>query len=313
MRSLSAAIVITTKNRRDELAVALESCAAQTVAPQIVVIDDGSDDGTSDLVRSKYPAAKLDRVERSLGLIVQRNRGARLTDADIIISIDDDAALPSPHTVEQTLAEFEDPRVGAVAIPFVNVKQDDRVQQRAPEGPGVFVTAAYRGTAHALRRELFLSLGGYREALFHQGEEGDYCIRMLNAGYVVALGRADPIHHFESPRRDFRRMDLYGRRNDVLFAWHNVPWPHMPAHLVGTTINGIRFGFREGRPGRMIHGLMRGYAAIAPEWRQRRPVSTGAYRLFRMLRARGVVSLDEIAQELDQLRAEAARRSSASP
>jgi hypothetical protein len=39
-------------------------------------------------------------------------------------------------------------------------------------------------------------------------------------------------------------MDLYGRRNDVLFAWHNVPMPYFPAHLLGVTINGLRFGVR---------------------------------------------------------------------
>ena len=147
---------------------------------------------------------KLHRFETSQGYILRRNQAAELASAPILISIDDDAAFSTPHTVEQTLADFDHPRIGAVAIPFINVNQDKTIRQAAPGTTGTHLAAAYIGTAHALRRDLFLRLGGYRGCMVHQGEEIDYCIRMLDAGSVVRLGRADPIHHFESPRRDFR-------------------------------------------------------------------------------------------------------------
>ena len=83
------------------------------------------------------------------------------------------------------------------------------VRQRAPDPSAVWVTDRFIGTAHAVRRDVFLACGGYREFLVHQGEEGDFCIRMLAGGHHVRLGNSDPIHHFESPRRDFRRMDYY--------------------------------------------------------------------------------------------------------
>src|SRR5439155_24108910 len=99
----------------------------------------------------------------------------------IVVSIDDDAAFSSSRTLERTLQEFDHPRIGAVAIPYVDVLQSDAVQHRAPGDEGVYVGPQFRGTAHALRRDLFLRLGGYREMLFHQTEEGDYCLRMLDA------------------------------------------------------------------------------------------------------------------------------------
>ena len=204
--------------------------------------------------------------------------------------------------VSQTLEELNHPRVGAVAIPCVEVRQNPQLQQRAPEGPGVPVVYSYVGTAHALRRDAFLRLGGYREFLFHQGEEEDYCIRMLAAGYVVRLGRADPIHHLESPRRDFRRMDLYGRRNNVLFAWCNVPMPFLPVHLAGTIVSGLRRGWRVGRPWRMVQGLAMGYAEIFRRWKQRRPVDARVYRLYRELMWRGGAPLSEIEPRLPPLR-----------
>jgi glycosyltransferase involved in cell wall biosynthesis len=293
-RFVQATVVITTKNRMADLAVAIESCLIQTARPEVLVIDDGSTDGTAEMVRGRFPTVRLDRVEQSLGLIVQRNRGAKLASGEVIFSIDDDAAFSTPDIIEKTLIDMDHPRVGAVAIPFMNVKVGPTVFQQAPSPEGVFVGHTYIGTAHALRRELFVKLGGYREFLFHQGEEGDYVIRMMDAGYIVRLGRSPCIHHFESPRRDFRRMDLYGRRNDILFPWYNVPMPYTPAHLLATTLKGLRFGVKVRRPWRMIRGLGMGYAAIFHERRKRRPVRKETYRLMRRLQKSGPILLSEV-------------------
>jgi glycosyltransferase involved in cell wall biosynthesis len=298
----TATVVITTKNRKDELRSAVASALAQTAKPEVLVIDDGSTDGTSDMIRSEFPAVRLDRAEQSLGLVVQRNRGAKLASGDIIFSIDDDAVFSTPKTIAQTLAEFDHPRIGAIGIPFINVKQDDIVRQRAPDADRAYVSDQYIGTAHALRRELFLALSGYREYIIHQGEEGDYCLRMLDAGYVVRVGRGDPIHHFESPRRDFRRMDLYGRRNDVLFVWHNVPAAYVPIRWIRTAAGGMRRGFTVGRPLRMLQGLLWGAGSVVRRIGHRQPVSTPAYLLARELFKRGPLPLEEIESRLPAMR-----------
>jgi glycosyltransferase involved in cell wall biosynthesis len=295
---MQGTVVITTKNRRDDLRKAVQSAVEQTARPQVLVIDDGSTDGTSDMVRSEFPQVMLHRDEQSRGLIVQRNQGARLASGDVIFSIDDDAAFSSPHTVEQTLGEFDHPRVGAVAIPFLNVNKENKLMQRAPGEAGIYVPFEYIGTAHAVLRSIFLQLHGYRAQLFHQGEESDYCVRLLNSGHVVRLGRADPIHHYESPRRDFRRMDLYGRRNDILFAVHNVPFPYLPVHLLMTSAQGVKFGFITGRPLRMMHGLAMGWLASAREIANRQPVDPKVYRLIRRLRRAGMLELCEIEADL---------------
>ena len=281
-----ASIVITTRNRRNDLEKAIASVLHQKVEGGIetIVIDDGSTDGTSEMVTAMFPEVKLHRFDVSQGYIVQRNHGAHIAMAPIIFSIDDDACFSSDHIVADVLKQFDLPAIGAVAIPFVNVcKEPDKIWQEAPAGEGTFVTASYIGTAHALRRDVFLRLGGYREALFHQGEESDFCLRMLAAGYVVRLGHSDPIQHFESPRRDFNRMDLYGRRNNVLFGWHNAPTHVLPLYLIATTWNGLWHGARVGRPWMMVKGLSRGYRAIWHERAQRSPISSGVFRLYREL------------------------------
>lgn len=261
-------------------------------------MDDGSTDATSEIVRKEFPEAVLYHFENSGGYIVRRNEGARLTKSEVIFSIDDDAAFSTPYIIEQTLVELVSPRVGAVAIPYSDVNKDGIVRQKAPDRSRVWVTDRYIGTAHALRRDVFLKLGGYRENFVHQGEESDFCLRMLNAGFVTRLGNADPIHHFESPRRDFRRMDYFGRRNDVLFAWHNVPGQYLPAHLAATTFNGLLLGLKLGRAGHMTRGVCNGYLGCLRYWAERAPVKSQTYLLHRELKKQGPRLLEEIEARL---------------
>jgi glycosyltransferase involved in cell wall biosynthesis len=288
---LRASVVIATKDRKEELRVALRSAVVQTARPHILVIDDGSTDGTAEMVRAEFPAVVLRRFEESRGLIVRRNEGARIATGDVIFSIDDDAAFSTPQVVGQTLREFDDPRIGAVAIPYIEPRKGNRLIQKAPDADTVWITDRFIGTAHALRRDIFLKLGGYREHLVHQGEESDYCVRMLDAGYFVRLGNADPIHHFESPRRDFRRMDYYGARNAILFVWQNVPWPAFPLHLLATTFNVLCWTFRPGRFIRRLRAVLAGYGWCVANWSARRPVARSSYVRARALREAGSVRL----------------------
>jgi glycosyltransferase involved in cell wall biosynthesis len=291
-RSLQITVVITTQNRKEELRTAIRSALKQTASPEVIVIDDGSTDGTKEMVRRDFPDVRLIAHDRPAGYIARRNEGARLATGDLVLSIDDDAAFASAHTIEQTIREFS-PEIGAVAIPYVNVNSSPRVWQQAPDAGSIYATDTYIGTAHAVRRSLFLELGGYQEQFVHQGEESDFCIRMLAAGYAVRLGNADPIHHFESPRRDLRRMDFYGSRNAVLYAWRNVPLLFLLFHLPATTARCLLLTFRADRFSNRLAGVIDGYRECLRT--PRRPVSWSVYRLGRVLRKRGPMPLADVA------------------
>jgi glycosyltransferase involved in cell wall biosynthesis len=289
-----ATVVITTKNRKDELCRALESVLAQTVPLEVLVIDDGSTDGTTETVRAKFPGVKLIRSDSSHGYIVQRNHAARLATTPFIFSIDDDAVFSTSHVVEQTLPEFNAPRIGAVAIPFIEPLKSNQLMQRAPSRDRIWITDSFIGTAHALRRDLFLQMHGYRESLVHQGEERDYCIRMLDCGHLTRLGNSDPILHYESSRRDFRRWDYYGQRNNILFAWHNAPLGWLPIHLAATSFNGVRLAFRIRRFYSTAAGMCAGYFECVRQWSQRALVSERTYSLSRQLKKGGPLPFDDI-------------------
>jgi glycosyltransferase involved in cell wall biosynthesis len=294
----SATVAIVTKNRKEELAQAIDSALKQDAPCEVIVVDDGSTDGTSEFVSQHYPSVRLVTFPESAGYIVRRNQAARMARGPIVFSIDDDAIFTSPRAVRQTLREFDDPRIGAVAIPFIDVRISPEVRQKAPDDRQTYVSFAFIGTAYAVRRELFLKLGGYREILVHMCEESDFCQRMLQAGYVTRVGRADPIHHTASLRRDMTRMDVFGRRNDVLFAWYNVPLRYLPIHMTATVLNGLRHGIRTRRLMNMVRGCIDGFVTGWKSRGDRRPVSAPIYRLWRTLKKGGNITLAEIEQVL---------------
>lgn len=288
------AVLITTRNRREELRRAVASVLSQICAVEVLVVDDASTDGSAEMVEREFPQVVLHRSPAARGLIVQRNRGVALARAPVVVIIDDDAVLASQRTLEQTLRDFDHPRIGAVAIPHVDVTLRSTPRVSTPAGDGVFLTSEFTGTATAVRRDVFSAVGGFRESFFHQGEERDFCLRMLEAGWVVRAGRADPIHHYLSPARDLRRMDLYGRRNAILCAWYNEPLPAALVRFAEISAIGISSGVRVGRPLNALRGLGLGYRDCWRERAERRPVRPSVNHAFRRLWKDGPLPLAEI-------------------
>ena len=291
---LEASIVIITKNRQEDLRRALASCFVQDVACEVIVVDDASSDGTSEMIHRDFPTIRLVRHSESLGYIVRRNEAAHLANGRYIVSIDDDAEFTTASVVRQALADFDHPRIGAVSIPHADILVSPRLKTPTPAGGGRWIVPTFIGTAHALRRDIFLRLGGYRTLLVHNTEERDFCIRMLNHGYVVRLGTGDAVYHYASPVRDARRGRMLERRNDICHGYWDVPLPHLLYYWPGTIINGLIYGVKTGCLRETMRGYVQAPAICLRSWRERAPVRGGIYRLFRKLNRRRLLPLEQV-------------------
>ncbi len=94
-RKSAISVVIPTFNRSDLLRRALDSVLAQTCpAGEIIVVDDGSTDGTAERVRERYPEVKL-IAQENRGVSAARNTGIDSSSGDWIAFLDsDDEWLP---------------------------------------------------------------------------------------------------------------------------------------------------------------------------------------------------------------------------
>ena len=296
-----ATVLIATKNRKADLRKAIASAMRQTADIEVLVVDDASDDGTAEMVKSEFPQARVHTREASTGYVLNRNLGAELARAPFIISIDDDTTFPSPEIIAHTIGEFDNPVVGAIAMPLIHSTSPDEVIHRAPDHSDVWATHKFTGAAHALRRDVFLALGGFRAALVHFGEEDELCLRLLNAGYVTRMGSAAPSYHDLSPRRNRPRERYYAARNVVFWSWMNAPLGVVWQRILLQTVREVAYAAKYRMPWATARGVFAGYRDSFFAGHRRDPVSRQAWDLWRDLRSRGPQRLRDIQSRLPRL------------
>ncbi|PQO38071.1 glycosyltransferase family 2 protein [Blastopirellula marina] len=302
---MKVSIVITTRNRSDDLRRALTSCYTQRgIDLEVLVYDDASTDNTSEIVSTEFPDARVVQVQERVGLIVLRNRGFREATGDYVVSIDDDAYFTSATTVRDAVEMLrENSDAAAIALPYVEPRTKDPARLISSISPGEKVRS-YVGCAHLIKRDIALSMGGYREFFVHQGEERDLAIRMLEKGYGIIMGGTPPIVHDYSPKREVARMSYYGTRNTLLFAVLNLPFSAAILRLCLDSINLFRHKLTFG--GIPAQCLLIGRSLVACLWfiRFRDPVSLSTYRLFRSLPRHGPYSCADynLPDDVDVLR-----------
>ena len=96
MKKPKISVIIPTYNRKHTLKRAIQSVHLQSLPPfEIIVVDDGSNDGTKEWVRQKYPNVKYIYQENS-GVSSARNKGIKIARGDWIALLDsDDEWLPN--------------------------------------------------------------------------------------------------------------------------------------------------------------------------------------------------------------------------
>ncbi len=298
----TVSVVFATKGRKEFLRRALASVFRQQgVGLEVIVMDDASEDGTPEMVRTEFPTVQLHTHAVSRGVAVRRTEGARFASAPFIFSIDDDAEYSSPNIIRATLSEFDHPRIGAVAIPHIDILVGPKPILPTPPAEGRWVVSAFVGTSYAVRREVFLSVGGYRSILVHSTEERDFCVRMLNRGWVTRLGRAEPVHHFSSAIRNAWVARMLERRNDICHAVWDVPFPDFLYHFPGTILSGLGFAVKNHCLTATVTGYLKAPATCWQGWAQRSRLSPRMYRLLRRLNRAALLPLEEIEPELPPL------------
>jgi GT2 family glycosyltransferase len=280
---------ITTRNRSASLQRCVDSLEhIDHLAPEILVFDDASEMPAADVLAAN-PRLRVIRDDRGPGNIVGRNALVRAASAGLILLLDDDAALIDGASVERALAIAEsDSQVAAVAFAQANADGTAWPEAMQPgRGQSPRYVPTFIGFAHLINRDVFLSLGGYRESFVFYGEEKEYCLRLLEHGYrVVYLPDALVIHAQDSAGRSRQRYLRYVTRNDCLNALYNEPFWRavwlVPARLGLYFRMRSSWGIEDPQGLRWILSELAANAGAA--LRSRKPVSGSTRTLWRRLR-----------------------------
>jgi GT2 family glycosyltransferase len=282
-------IGITTRNRPAALERCLASLATLVpLAPEVLVFDDGSEPAATAAGAPALPV-RIIRDESSPGYIRGRNRMAREAAAPFVLLLDDDTRMLTLASVERAMSVLQsDASVGAVA--FAQAEADGRpwpAHMQAARAEYACVVPSFIGFAHMVRRDVFLSLGGYREAFEFYGEEKEYCLRLIESGHQTVYLPDALVSHLADPGgRSPTRYLRFVSRNDCLNALYNDPLPRVlwTVPLRYALYFRMRRGWKIHDPGGALW-LAREVAGNLPRvWRDRRPVSRATLRRWRALR-----------------------------
>jgi GT2 family glycosyltransferase len=167
------------------------------------------------------------RADDPRGVADGRNRLVEEARTPYVMLLDDDARVLTRHSIEAARAVLDGDRLVA-AIAFAQAEEDGAPWPAGMQPAPVSTPARIRsfiGFAHLVRRDVFRALGGYRSVLGLYGEEKEFCLRVLDAGYsVVYLPDSRVVHAADPAGRDQRRYLRAVTRNDCLNALLNEPW-----------------------------------------------------------------------------------------
>jgi len=174
---------------------------------------------------------------RNLGVPGGRHMGIELTTADVVILIDDDAWLTTPHLVVTTRRLFKDHRsLGAVGY-LIDTPAGTGIDRWVPHrggeiAEGVRTAVSFPGGAHALRRTAYLEAGGYTGEFFFKHEETDLSWAMLAAGWDIAHTDWIVLHH--PPTGELRHSGVLEQsvRNKIWLVRGRLPWLLVPIAAV---------------------------------------------------------------------------------
>ncbi len=235
-------IVVPVYNRAGEIGDCLEALLAQNYPAhrlEIIVVDDGSADGTVEVV-SRYPV-KLICQSQNRGQSAARNAGARAAQGEIVAFIDSDC-IADPNWLRELLPYFQDARValvGGYVDSFFRESRLDRYEEvQSPLNMGkevAFGTSAasdfYVPTCNVLiRKDVYLQVRGLDEGL-RLGEDVDLCWRLKETGRRLLYVPKGKVRHKHRNRLGeiLRRRFDYGTSEGFLFSRHEqvkkrFPW-----------------------------------------------------------------------------------------
>ncbi|MBK4719302.1 glycosyltransferase family 2 protein [Azospirillum sp. YIM DDC1] len=269
--------VIATFNRAPELRTALSRLLAQThPVAEILVVDDGSTDGTDAMVRGEFPTVRYVRLPHNAGLIYARNFGFVNTAGDYVLSVDDDSWFAEPDGLARAVAYME--THADVAALACNIETRDGLVYFPPQA-APFDAPWYVGCGHLLRRSAVAAAGLYMPELYRQGEEKDRCLRLIGAGHrVVALPGVMVYHDKSEKGRKPGLERFYNHRNDLIREIARCPARLLPWRFARSWIGNSWKNLRHGPRLTDLKVLLALPEILRIGLKHRAPVSEDAYR-----------------------------------
>jgi N-acetylglucosaminyl-diphospho-decaprenol L-rhamnosyltransferase len=290
-------VIVLNYNGRVWLDPCLTALTAQAGAPpfEILLVDNGSTDGSMALVTARFPSVRIVDNSGNLGFAGGNNAGARAALGDELAFLNNDT-IPAADWLARLHAAMVEASDQAIVTSRIVFLDRPDVIDSAGDGylraggafkhghgadAGGFTTSrevfGACGAAFAIRRELFDGLGGFDEDFFMVYEDVDLSYRARLAGHRCWYAADAVVRHAGSGTLGTlsRAAVFHGQRNLEWTWFKNTPTGLLlrtfPAH-VAYSLAGVAHYVARGRAGSAVRGKIAALLALPRLLRKRREV-----------------------------------------
>ena len=269
-----ATVIIPNYNGRHFLAPCLDSLACQSMADfDIIVVDNGSNDGSCELLEKEYGYVKVIEMGENTGFCKAVNTGVEASETEYVILLNNDT-VPDKYFAESLVKAMDSrPKAFSCSSQMLMLQDKNKIdgagdiynalgwasargkgQPAEKFGKPVRIFSACGGAA-IYRRELFIKLGMLDENHFAYLEDLDIGYRARIKGYENWYIPEAKVLHAGSGTSGSRHNEFkvsHSARNNVYIIYKNMPAfqraLNAPLHFIGFGIKSLYFkkkGFGE--------------------------------------------------------------------
>lgn len=250
MSHLSCSIIIPTWNARHLIKRCLRSVvdAIDADRDEIIVVDDGSTDGTADFIKTEFPVVVIESSGTNKGFGASCNTGVARSRGEVVVLLNNDIIV-EPSFLPPLVEHFDNKRIFAVnaqvfhadgSTPggglvrgyfhcgLLRLRWSEMESEREHEG----MTLYANGAATAIHREKYLELGGF-DSLYYPfySEDLDLSYRAYQRGWQTLYEPRSVVRHDHSvtisAAYDAEYIARISKRNRILFVWRNIHDPRI--------------------------------------------------------------------------------------
>jgi GT2 family glycosyltransferase len=174
-------VVFLVFNRLEKLRVSLERTLSHNDYPadrlDVIVVDNGSTDGSAEMVRSEFPAVTLVQRPSNVG-VSGWNDGFKEAKGDYVLALDDDCYLP-PDGLRRAVEAAQEHDADLVSFSVAN-DQEPAHRFNDDYDTGLL---SFWGCSVLVRREVLQTLGGYDPEIFVWANELEFMVRFFDHGF----------------------------------------------------------------------------------------------------------------------------------
>lgn len=216
-------IIIPNWNRKDDLMECLESINKQSVKDyEVVVVDNGSTDGSVEILKRQYPFVKIIENKENVGAAQARNQAIKIAKGEYLWFLDSDAVVIKKDCLFNMLSILnQDKKIGLLGgeVLKINDKYKIRVSNSCRNQDGIFLylegcklkQTDYIATSNCIvRREIICRIGGFDPHYIYGYEDNNVGYNISRLGYKNIVDDRVLAYH---------KIAISGRMSNF-YMWH---------------------------------------------------------------------------------------------